>query len=125
MQPYRLETEETIEPVSVISEGIECSVSTISGHDNSITPPSSNYKRSDKRRDILFKTLLRKIKKDFKADFYNKTEYDRTKRSKSPVHFYNCLRSYVKRIFRGEKDIADTHVDEICFNLGTLKLYAN
>lgn len=73
----------------------------------------------EKRRDIVFKSVLRKIKKDFKADFYHHTQYDRTKRSRSPLYYYKCLRLYVEHLYNTKNvKLSEEFLNQVIYNLG-------
>lgn len=48
------------------------------------------------RNDVIYKTIVRDMKKFFIEDFNSSTNYIKGKRRKSPIFFYNCFSDYIQ-----------------------------
>lgn len=66
------------------------------------------------RKDVVFKNILRKIKKDFKVHFNSTTRYQSRKKFKSIHIFMNCIEEYITQILKLE------YTQELGFTLGVL-----
>ena len=77
------------------------------------------------RYEVIYKNLLRDLRKFYIVDFNKETDYIRKKRRLSPNFYIECLKAYVieRKIlecppFNGI--LMGTSVDSLVFNLGSL-----
>lgn len=71
------------------------------------------------RSDIVLKTILRKLRKQYLTDFNNKTNYIKSKKNKKPQFLLDKLKEYAHSLLKGRCALAQLE-DELVFFLGAI-----
>ena len=79
----------------------------------------SKFHSTSIRYEVIYKNLVRDLRKFYSQDFNQSTEFMKKKKF-NPNCYLNMLRSYIEDKFSGQIDQLDFGVQSIIFNLGSL-----
>lgn len=65
-----------------------------SSHRSEYTPCSSNKKRRKRRRDVIFKTILRECRRFFQIQLSNLTGFITSKKPRNDDYMYSCMKRF-------------------------------
>lgn len=65
-----------------------------SSHRSEYTPCSSNKKRRKRRRDVIFKTILRECRRYFQIQLSNLTGFITSKKPRNDDYMYSCMKRF-------------------------------
>jgi len=105
-------------------------------HDNSVSEDNSDEARKDDskpagkkhksntytvygRSDIVLKTILRKLRKQYLTDFNTKTNYIKSKKNRKPQFLLDMLKEYAHALLKGRNSPV-LLIDELVFFLGAI-----
>jgi len=60
---------------------------------------SSDVRDGSLRSDVLFKTIIRDMRKYYSLDLNGATNFIKKKRHKDDRYFYSCIRDYINQKF--------------------------
>jgi len=63
-------------------------------HKSEYTPCSSNKKRRKRRRDVIFKTILRECRRYFQIQLSNLTGFITSKKPRNDDYMYSCMKRF-------------------------------
>jgi hypothetical protein len=87
------------------SRSVECTSDSEGSMDTGVMRKHYHRKILTNRCDVVYKTLVRDMRKHFLIDFNNFTEYNKKKRYRKPSYYQERVRHYIDTKFKGDETI--------------------
>lgn len=84
-----------------------------------------NLMNSNLRYEVIYKNLLRDLRKYFFQDFNECSDFSRNKKKASPNYYFSCIKEYIKqkKIYEfssKDQEISEEELENLAFHLGSL-----
>jgi hypothetical protein len=87
---------------------------------NAIKFKLNKLKTDQIRYEVIYKNLIRDVRKFYSKDFNESTDFIRRKRKNSKQYFMECLISYIQIRIGNLREQMGVNMETLAFNLGSL-----